>query len=538
MLTAILQQSQQTGSTSAKGAFRDNSLQRSPPPPPPPKKKEVSQSNIEDQQQLITKTEIEEIELKPATNTGGFNINQMLEQITKQNSPPPPQPPIAITNIKREETNTLDLLANVELSDSTTNIVEESPASPVFASEQQQENEDKPAALIPVVREWKLHLVDLSPLTECSDMHFDIKLQISSSNSDPRLRKIAEKQFDLVSKTLEQQQANQQKNNFNEGIFTPTEQIKKEIEKREAIGDVNYETGLQDPRTKDPRRKREISGISSTSSLDEAELVKKQMAALEAAAKQQQNCEQSSQLFSTQLGIRQQLGLPPPNINFQLPPPPAFLPGNSMGNQFFTVPPPPPPFPLQQQQQLPQNFSTPPPSTYQQINQIVTSSHQNLEAQTFNTEQLPCSSSIDPSKSSNSPFEKIHSETSSFPSYQYSRGYFGNNEPDRPYFLPKFFFYIFTEWSDFYLSSIPIFLSSFQGGYRGRRGRYSTNYHHHHHQQHYREYNQQNIRRSESPPKQQQQEENVSTSSTISLREKRKNNEYESPLARMANNRY
>uniref|UniRef100_A0A914LLI3 Uncharacterized protein n=1 Tax=Meloidogyne incognita TaxID=6306 RepID=A0A914LLI3_MELIC len=217
------------------------------------------------------------------------------------------------------------------------------------------------------------------------------------------------------------------------------------------------------------------------------------MAALEAAAKQQQNCEQSSQLFSTQLGIRQQLGLPPPTINFQLPPPPAFLPGNPMGNSFFTVPPPPPPFSLQQQQQLPQNFSTPPPSTYQQINQIVTSSHQNLEAQTFNTEQLPCSS--DPSKSSNSSFEKIHSETSSFPSYQYSRGY------------------------------------------RGRRGRYS-NYHHHHQQQHYREHNQQNIRRSESPPKQQQQEENVSTSSTISLREKRKNNEYESPLARMANNRY
>uniref|UniRef100_A0A914LKW2 C3H1-type domain-containing protein n=3 Tax=Meloidogyne TaxID=189290 RepID=A0A914LKW2_MELIC len=229
MLTAILHQSQQTGSTSAKRDFRDNSLQRSPPPPPP-KKKEIPKSNIEDQQQLNTKTEMEEIELKPAINTGGFNINQMLEQITKQNSPPPPpQPPIAITNVKREEANTLDLLANVELSDSTTTIIEESPASPIFASEQQQENENKPAALIPVVREWKLHLVDLSPLIECSDMHFDIKLvqQISSSNSDPRLRKIAEKQFDLVSKTLEQQQANQQKNNFNEGIFTPTEQIKK-----------------------------------------------------------------------------------------------------------------------------------------------------------------------------------------------------------------------------------------------------------------------------------------------------------------------
>jgi len=68
---------------------------------------------------------MEEIELKPAINTGGFNINQMLEQITKQNSPPPPpQPPIAITNVKREETNTLDLLANVELSDSTTTIIE------------------------------------------------------------------------------------------------------------------------------------------------------------------------------------------------------------------------------------------------------------------------------------------------------------------------------------------------------------------------------------------------------------------------------
>ena len=115
-----------------------------------------------------------------------------------------------------------------------------------------------------------------------------------------------------------------------------------------------------------------------------------------------------------------------------------------MGNSFFTVPPPPPPFSLQQQQQLPQNFSTPPPSTYQQINQIVTSSHQNLEAQTFNTEQLPCSSSIDPSKSSNSSFEKIHSETSSFPSYQHSRGYFANIELDRPhFFLPMFFRFIY-----------------------------------------------------------------------------------------------
>ena len=64
-------------------------------------------------------------------------------------------------------------------------------------------------------------------------------------------------------------------------------------------------------------------------------------------------------------------------------------------------------------------------------------------------------------------------------------------------------------------------------GYRGRRGRYP------HHQQHYREHNPQ-TRRSESPPKQPQEQ----IHSTISLREKRKNNEYESPLARMASNRY
>lgn len=506
MLTAILQQShqQQIGSTPTKGDFRDHSLQRSPPPPPPKKKEEMPQSNMEGQQ-LHTKTEVSETELKTTTNTGGFNINQMLEQITKQNSPPPQSPP-ALTSIKKEEVNTLDLLANVGLSENKANIVEESPASPIFPGEQQQENENKPAALIPVVREWKLHLVDLSPLIEGFDMHFDIKLvqQISSSNSDPRLRKIAEKQFDLVSKTLEQQQANQQKNNSNEEIFTQTEQIKKESEKNEIISG-NYEIGLQDPRTKDPRRRKELSGSSGHSeidktsnirtSFDEAELVKKQMAALEAAAKQQQNCEQSPQLFSNQLDIRQQIGLPPPNINFQLPPP-AFLPGNPMANSFFNVPPPPPPFSLQQQ--LPQNFSTPPPSTYhqqQQINQIV-NSQQKLEAQSFNNEQLPCSSSIDSSKSSNNSFGKTQSETSSFPPYKYS------------------------------------------GGYRGRRGRYS-HHNYHQHQQHYREYNQQN-RRSESPPKQsqQQEEENASTSSAISLREKRKNNEYESPLARMASNRY
>lgn len=65
--------------------------------------------------------------------------------------------------------------------------------------------------------------------------------------------------------------------------------------------------------------------VNNSTISDEAELVKKQMAALEAAAKHQQNCEQQSQMFGTQIGIRQQIGLTSP-INFQIPPP-AFLTG-------------------------------------------------------------------------------------------------------------------------------------------------------------------------------------------------------------------
>ncbi|KAF7638590.1 hypothetical protein Mgra_00001971 [Meloidogyne graminicola] len=507
MLTAILQsQQQQIGSTQTKKDSHDNLLQQSPPSSQLNKDEVLQLQNIESQP---TKTEAQETE----ANTGGFNINQMLEQITQQNSPP--HPPADLIIVKREEANTLDLLANVGLSE-TKNIIEDSPASPVFATEQIQETEDKPAALIPVVSAWKLHLIDLTPLTETSDMHFDIKLvqQISSSNSDPRLRKIAEKQFDLVSRTLEQQQqqANQHKLNSNEGLIissnfpfstenkNQSEQIQKEIEDQEFC--EHYEVGVIDPRTKDPRRRstsgqiidnKSLSMVNNSTIPDEAELVKKQMAALEAAAKHQQNCEQQSQMFGTQIGIRQQIGLTSP-INFQIPPP-AFLTGNPISNPCFNVPPP-PPFSLPQQ--VSQNFSL--PSTYQQqqTNKIEITNQPKFETQIFSNEQIASSSSssLDLSnKPTNSSFEKSRSDDSHFPSFHYSGG-----------------------------------------GYRGRRGRYSHNYQHHK-QQYYRE-NHQRIQRSESPPQLQQQEQTSTSSTNISLREKRKNNEYESPLARMAGNRY
>lgn len=174
--------------------------------------------------------------------TGGFNINQMLEQITKQkqeeNRTTPPQ------SITTSADMALDLFASVGLGVGTLDntMLEESPASPTDLGDQQQQSEEA-ATPIPMVCEWKLHPVDI-PTTEGPNVHFDIKLvqQISSSNSDPRLRKLAEKQFDLVSKALEQQQATQKATNNGGPSGTG------------ATINASDERVVIDPR-KDPRRK-------------------------------------------------------------------------------------------------------------------------------------------------------------------------------------------------------------------------------------------------------------------------------------------
>uniref|UniRef100_A0A914I8E5 C3H1-type domain-containing protein n=1 Tax=Globodera rostochiensis TaxID=31243 RepID=A0A914I8E5_GLORO len=220
LLNAMLQQQQQFGTPVKSEPFGDVLQQITPTPPRPP---------------------------SPARGqSGAFNINQMLEQITQQSE--------QFKTPKMEDP--MDLLSKA---------VEESPASPPMfgsCSELASGTSADEAKLIPTVREWRLYAVDIPAETEGLPMNFDMKLiqQISSSNSDPRLRKLAEKQFDLVSKTFEKKQQQQQ------CIAELTgDNVKKETTTADSVVSATNDgtavnkarkgsTTAADPR-KDPRRK-------------------------------------------------------------------------------------------------------------------------------------------------------------------------------------------------------------------------------------------------------------------------------------------
>ncbi|KAL3102280.1 hypothetical protein niasHS_003689 [Heterodera schachtii] len=207
-LSAMVQQQQPFATPANNESFGDALQQISPTPPRPSPTREQSDA---------------------------FNINQMLEQITQQSSDQFKRP-----NME----DPMDLLSKA---------VEESPASPPMfgSSEMGAAGSADDAKLIPMVREWRLYAVDIPTETEGLPMNFDMKLiqQISSSNSDPRLRKLAEKQFDLVSKTFEKKQ--QQKN----AVELTDENAKKETEENaNSTEKAKKEAATGDPR-KDPRRK-------------------------------------------------------------------------------------------------------------------------------------------------------------------------------------------------------------------------------------------------------------------------------------------
>ncbi|KAI1732889.1 zinc finger CCCH domain-containing protein 6 [Ditylenchus destructor] len=147
---------------------------------------------------------------------GGFNISQMLETITQQVKVQSPE-------------------------------IEDSPASPPPSyCESTQDTK-----LIPVVRAWKLIPMDIDPP---ADIAFDIikYTQLEAFNKDPRINKIVEKRFNestneigtiLGTKVLEQQGMSPQKAsppNITSVIPKPA-----------------------DPRTKDPRKKAAHGSASS-----------------------------------------------------------------------------------------------------------------------------------------------------------------------------------------------------------------------------------------------------------------------------------
>lgn len=105
--------------------------------------------------------------------SGAFNIDQMLQSITQQVAPP------------GEE-------------------IDESPASPPAYGVSADFSD---APIIPVTRPWKLIPVNVD---SDPDVDFELKLLQQSTGlykNDPRVKKLAEKQFDLVTKSLELQAA-------------------------------------------------------------------------------------------------------------------------------------------------------------------------------------------------------------------------------------------------------------------------------------------------------------------------------------------
>jgi hypothetical protein len=146
---------------------------------------------------------------------GGFNIDQMLEKITQQ-----------VTGQPEE--------------------MEDSPASPpAFAVESSEMLKEAP--VIPVTRSWSLVEVN----TEASpDIAFDLKLvQLISDpkyKGDPRLKKLAERQFDLVTKTLEMQSA------AKTALLAPPSTSSMPMPPTAAASQATAVKPV-DPRTRDPR---------------------------------------------------------------------------------------------------------------------------------------------------------------------------------------------------------------------------------------------------------------------------------------------